>query len=54
LAIDGPIFKKKVKILKDKKEWHRDSGVYIIEDAVLEEKWGYKPISSKNSLIFSA
>jgi predicted ATP pyrophosphatase (TIGR00289 family) len=38
LAIDGPIFKKKVKILKDKKEWHRDSGVYIIEDAVLEEK----------------
>ena len=26
------------KILKDKKEWHLDSGVYIIEDAVLEEK----------------
>ena len=38
LAIDGPIFKKRLKILKDKKEWHRDSGVYIIEDAVLEEK----------------
>lgn len=38
LAIDGPIFKKKLKILKDKKEWHHDSGVYIIEDAVLEEK----------------
>ena len=38
LAIDGPVFKKKLKILKDKKEWHRDSGVYIIEDAVLEEK----------------
>lgn len=38
LAIDGPIFKKKIKILKDKKEWHIDSGVYIIEDAVLEEK----------------
>ena len=38
LAIDGPIFKKKIKILKDKKEWHLDSGVYIIEDAVLEEK----------------
>ena len=38
LAIDGPIFKKKLKILKDRKEWHRDSGVYIIEDAVLEEK----------------
>jgi predicted ATP pyrophosphatase (TIGR00289 family) len=38
LAIDGPIFKKKVKILKDRKEWHHDSGVYIIEDAVLEDK----------------
>lgn len=38
LAIDGPIFKKRVKILKDKKEWHHDSGVYIIEDAILEEK----------------
>ena len=38
LAIDGPIFKRKVKILKYKKEWHLDSGVFIIEDAVLEEK----------------
>ncbi len=38
LAIDGPIFKKRVKILKDKKEWHLDSGVYIIEDAILEDK----------------
>ena len=38
LAIDGPIFKKSIKILKDKKEWEVDSGVYIIEDAILEEK----------------
>lgn len=38
LAIDGPIFKKRIKILKDKKEWHLDSGVYIIEDAILENK----------------
>lgn len=38
LAIDGPIFKKRLKIIKYKKEWHLDSGVYIIEDAVLEEK----------------
>lgn len=38
LVIDGPIFKKRIKILKDKKEWHHDSGVYIIEKAVLEEK----------------
>ena len=38
LAIDGPIFKKRIKILKDKKEWHLDSGVYIIEDAILQDK----------------
>ena len=38
LVIDGPIFKKRLKILKDKKEWHLDSGVYIIEDAILEKK----------------
>ena len=38
LVIDGPIFEKRLKILKYKKEWHLDSGVYIIEDAVLEEK----------------
>ena len=38
LAIDGPIFKKAIKILKYKKEWHLDSGVYIIEDAILEDK----------------
>ncbi len=38
LAVDGPIFKKRLKIIKDRKEWHRDSGVYIIEDAILENK----------------
>ena len=38
LAIDGPIFKKRIKILKDKKIWNRDSGIYIIEEAVLEDK----------------
>ena len=36
LAIDGPIFKKKIKILKYKKEWHLDSGVYTIENAILD------------------
>lgn len=36
LAIDGPIFKRKIRILKYKKEWHLDSGVYIIEDAVID------------------
>ena len=38
LVIDGPIFKKSIKILKYKKIWHLDSGVYIIEDAKLKEK----------------
>ncbi|MBQ8017406.1 MAG: TIGR00289 family protein [Methanobrevibacter sp.] len=38
LAIDGPIFKKRIEILKYKKEWHLDSGVFIIEDAILKEK----------------
>ena len=38
LAIDGPIFKKRLEILKYKKEWHLDSGVFIIEDATLHEK----------------
>ena len=38
LAIDGPIFKKRLEILKYKKEWHLDSGVFVIEDAVLKEK----------------
>ena len=38
LAVDGPIFKKRIEILKYKKEWHLDSGVYIIEDAILADK----------------
>lgn len=38
LAIDGPIFKKRIEILKYRKEWHLDSGVFIIEDAELKEK----------------
>ena len=38
LVIDGPIFKKRIKILKDEKTWHLDSGLYIIEDAKLENK----------------
>jgi predicted ATP pyrophosphatase (TIGR00289 family) len=38
LAIDGPIFKKRIKILKYKKEWHLDSGVFIIEDAILDDR----------------
>ena len=38
LVLDGPIFKKRVKILDYKKEWNVDSGLYLIEDAILEEK----------------
>lgn len=38
LAIDGPIFKKRLEILKYDKEWHLDSGVFIIEDAILKDK----------------
>ena len=38
LAVDGPIFKKRINILKDKKTWHLDSGLYIIEEAELEDK----------------
>ena len=38
LAVDGTNFKKRIEILKYKKEWHLDSGVFIIEDAVLREK----------------
>lgn len=38
LALDGPIFKKRIDVLKYKKEWHLDSGVYIIEDAILADK----------------
>ena len=38
LVLDGPIFKKRVKVLDYKKEWNVDSGLYIIEDAILEEK----------------
>ena len=39
LAVDGPIFKKRINILKNKKTWHLDSGLYIIEEAELEDKW---------------
>ena len=38
LVLDGPIFKKRVRILEDEMQWHVDSGLYIIKKAVLEEK----------------
>ncbi len=38
LVIDGPIFKKSIKILEAEKKWNYDNGVYIIKNAVLEDK----------------
>lgn len=37
-VLDGPIFKKKIAILKSHKQWDGVRGVYIIEDAKLEDK----------------
>lgn len=38
LVVDGPIFKKSIKILDAEKEWNYDNGVYIIKDANLVNK----------------
>jgi len=38
LVLDCPPFKKKIKILKSRTEWHGDSGTFVVEKAVLEEK----------------
>jgi len=38
LVLDAPFFKKKLVILKDEKEFHRDSGVYRVLEARLEDK----------------
>ncbi|MBC7119037.1 MAG: TIGR00289 family protein [Methanobacteriaceae archaeon] len=37
-VLDGPIFKKRIKILNAKKRWSRDSGVLEIRDAILVDK----------------
>lgn len=38
LVINGPIFKKKLHILKSKNVWNKDSGYLMIENAILEHK----------------
>lgn len=38
LVLDGPIFKKRIKILKSEKTWHIDEGEFLIKHLVLEEK----------------
>ena len=37
-VLDGPYFSKKVKILKAEKRWMGDWGIYVIEEASLEDK----------------
>lgn len=38
LVLNGPIFKKKLNILKYRKVWNKDNGYMVIEDAMLEDK----------------
>jgi predicted ATP pyrophosphatase (TIGR00289 family) len=38
LVIDGPIFKKKLKIIESKKIWNNDHGIYHVKKAILENK----------------
>ena len=38
LVIDGPIFKKSIKILDAERKWNYDNGVYIINNAILVNK----------------
>lgn len=38
LVLDGPLFNKKIKIVESEVIWERDSGYFLIKDAVLEDK----------------
>jgi len=38
LVLDGPIFKKKIKIVESEVIWERDSGHFLIKEAELEDK----------------
>ncbi|MCL2115563.1 MAG: TIGR00289 family protein [Methanobrevibacter sp.] len=38
LAINGPIFKKRVKIIKAENHWNFDNGIFNITEAILEDK----------------
>jgi len=37
-VLDGPIFKRRIKILDAEKRWFQDSGVLEIRDAILVDK----------------
>ncbi|MGZ7070541.1 MAG: diphthine--ammonia ligase [Methanobacterium sp.] len=38
IVLDGPIFKKRIKIVESETIWDRDSGYFLIKDAVLVDK----------------
>ncbi|MDR2623351.1 MAG: TIGR00289 family protein [Methanobrevibacter sp.] len=38
LVLDGPIFKKKIKVVESETVWKHDTGVYNIKKAILENK----------------
>lgn len=38
LVLDGPIFKKRIKITEAEKLWDIDNGVYLIKEAILQDK----------------
>jgi diphthine-ammonia ligase len=38
LVLDGPLFKKRLKIIDSEKVWNRDSGYLVIKEAILEYK----------------
>jgi len=38
LVIDGPLFKKKIKIIEAEKQWDFDNGIYNIKKVILEDK----------------
>lgn len=37
-VLDAPLFKKRIEILKARKEWNMTAGAYFIEDATLVTK----------------
>jgi predicted ATP pyrophosphatase (TIGR00289 family) len=39
LVVDGPIFKKKLKIVESEKIWNYDHGIYHVKKAILENKY---------------
>jgi diphthine-ammonia ligase len=38
LVLDAPLFGKKIRVVKAKTVWEKDSGYLLVEEALLEEK----------------